>query len=473
MATHLCAQLFKYRRRLAVLIFSSALVSFIYTNLKLKGYEVTIFNKRSKLSGQSPWQHTSTKLEHLEIHRQLDWNYLSTNNKTKVERERDKSDLFNQSQNLTSLLNINFRNDKLKLANGVKDHAVKSLELKKMLQQFEAWKRKHADVLNNRNVPLELPPPPHVNDKYLWDEMLTTFPLVFRRLMKPFLIDYKNPCFRQKDLRCLPYFIEIGAAKCGTTDLYYHISRHPQVVRVYKEPHFWTHMDKSDNSITKYLNSLKKFTQSLVTQRDNESLIFGDGSPSYIWENNELPRNKNGELIFLWADVIHAVMPGAKIILILRNPTDRTISDYFYSGLHQSPTDFHRHVQVATKRFNKCRLRRSYRECATRYYYPRIHVSVYIAHVREWLRLYPREQFLVLRNEDWHDHANNSILQTIFKFLEIDELSEADLPDLEDDRVLVQIESKKATERKSQKLGYVLPKTRALLDTFLKDITEN
>ncbi|XP_072039731.1 carbohydrate sulfotransferase 15-like [Amphiura filiformis] len=159
-------------------------------------------------------------------------------------------------------------------------------------------------------------------------------------------------------------------------------------------------------------------------------------------------------------------MPGAKIILILRNPTDRTISDYFYSGLHQSPTDFHRHVQDATKRFNKCRLRRSYRACASRSYYPRIQVSVYIAHVREWLRLYPREQFLVLRTEDWHDHANNSMFQEIFKFLEIDELSEAELPDLEDDRVLVQIESKKATEKKSQKLGYVLPETRALLDNF-------
>ncbi|XP_072039601.1 uncharacterized protein [Amphiura filiformis] len=294
MAAHLCTQLFKYRRRLAVLIFSSALASFIYIALKLKGYELSIFHKRGKLSDQSPWQqdaltatdqnrrpgnmaiqNTSTNLDRVEIHKQLDWNYFSTNKKTKV--GRDKSDLIKQDQNLTSLLNMNFRNDNLKLANGVKDHAVENLELKEMLQQFEAWKIKHTDVLNNMNVPLKLPPPPHVNHKYIWDEMLTMFPLVFRRLMKPFLTDYKNPCFRQKDgdLRCLPYFIEIGAAKCGTTDLYYHISRHPQVVRVNKEPHFWTHKDKSDNSITQYLNSLRKFTQSLITQRDNESLIFG------------------------------------------------------------------------------------------------------------------------------------------------------------------------------------------------------
>ena len=73
---------------------------------------------------------------------------------------------------------------------------------------------------------------------------------VFQRLMKPFLLEYKNPCFLQvvgktTERKCLPYFIEIGAAKCGSTDLYFHLTRHPQIVQLYKEPHFWTHIPKT------------------------------------------------------------------------------------------------------------------------------------------------------------------------------------------------------------------------------------
>ncbi|XP_072028760.1 carbohydrate sulfotransferase 15-like [Amphiura filiformis] len=479
---------FKYRRRrrLVVLVVCSLVIA-NYIALKLYGYDLTSFKQDEKRFDQSPWQQqdaglpraqntrhenivgllqNQSDLEHVESHRteaELDWDVGAlSKNMTTVSIQ----------QNMTSLLNINFRADNLKLGNGIKDHAVKSLELKFVLQQFEAWKIEHFNVISNREVPLKLPPPPHVNNSSIWDKMLTIFPLVFRRLMRPFLTDYKNPCFREDDgsLRCLPYFIEIGAAKCGSTDLYYHITRHPQIVQLYKEPHFWTHMAKSDKSITKYLNTLRKFNKALVTQRDNKSLIFGDASPSYFWDNNRIPRNKNRQLLFVWADVVHAVMPGAKIILILRNPIDRTISDYFYSGRHQSPADLHKNVQVATKLFNACLKQHSYRDCATgtTKYYPRLHISVYIAHVREWLRLYPREQVLIIRTEDWHDHAKNDMLQQIYKFLEIDGLSEAELPDLKEDSVLKEIESKKATEKKSKNLGNVLPETRAYLKGFFE-----
>ncbi|XP_072021374.1 carbohydrate sulfotransferase 15-like [Amphiura filiformis] len=279
--------------------------------LMLYGYNLTSLPQREKRFDQFPRQQQDAGLPEA----------LNTRHENMVDLFQNQSYLEDVGSHIQAGLDRDFGD----LVNEIKNHAVKSLELKDMLQQFEAWKIEHFNVISNREVPLKLPPPPHVNNSFIWDKMLTTFPLVFRRLMRPFLTDYKNPCFRQDDgsLRCLPYFIEIGAAKCGTTDLYYHLTRHPQVVRGYKEPHFWTHMGKSDNKITQYLDSLTNFSKAMVTKRDKESLIFGDASPSYFWENNRVPQNKNKELLFVWADLIHAVMPGAKIIIILRNPTNR------------------------------------------------------------------------------------------------------------------------------------------------------
>ena len=43
---------------------------------------------------------------------------------------------------------------------------------------------------------------------------------------------FKNPCwFKGKELRCLPYLYVIGVKKCGTSDLFYRIGLHPDVVK--------------------------------------------------------------------------------------------------------------------------------------------------------------------------------------------------------------------------------------------------
>ena len=42
-------------------------------------------------------------------------------------------------------------------------------------------------------------------------------------------------------MRCLPYFYIVGQPKCGTTDLFFKISLHPDILMgPIKEPQFWT-----------------------------------------------------------------------------------------------------------------------------------------------------------------------------------------------------------------------------------------
>ena len=64
--------------------------------------------------------------------------------------------------------------------------------------------------------------------------------------MRQFLPEYKNPCFfEETQLRCLPYFYLAGSPKCGTSDLWFNLLRHPQVYDgVRKESHFWKNKNK-------------------------------------------------------------------------------------------------------------------------------------------------------------------------------------------------------------------------------------
>jgi hypothetical protein len=56
-----------------------------------------------------------------------------------------------------------------------------------------------------------------------------------------FNTNFKNPCwFERENLRCLPYVYIIGVKKCGTSDLFYRLSLHPEFVRPgFKEAQFF------------------------------------------------------------------------------------------------------------------------------------------------------------------------------------------------------------------------------------------
>ena len=49
----------------------------------------------------------------------------------------------------------------------------------------------------------------------------------------------------------------------------------------------------------------------------------------------------------------------------------------------------------------------------------RIHVSIYVAYLREWLRVFPRDQFFILTTEDWVHRTDPDVLPKVHKFLDI------------------------------------------------------
>lgn len=120
----------------------------------------------------------------------------------------------------------------------------------------------------------------------------------------------------------LPNFLIIGAAKAGTTALYWYLAEHPEVfMSPLKETNFLAygvdengHLLYGDPELHKFpVRTLSEY-EDLFAGADQHSAV-GEASPIYI----ESPHT---------ARRIVDIIPGAKIIVGLRNPVDRAYSDY-------------------------------------------------------------------------------------------------------------------------------------------------
>ena len=49
-----------------------------------------------------------------------------------------------------------------------------------------------------------------------------------------------TPPLQDKKLRCIPYYHILGVSKCGTTDIYNRLIKHPHIYEsLNKGPHWW------------------------------------------------------------------------------------------------------------------------------------------------------------------------------------------------------------------------------------------
>ena len=105
-----------------------------------------------------------------------------------------------------------------------------------------------------------------------------------------------------------PNFFIVGAAKAGTSSLYAYLKNTPGVyMSEHKEPHYFVdNMKTGAYDESKYLQLFKKIK--------NEKAI-GEASTGYLIDPSS-------------AKCIHDKIPDAKIIILLRDPVERAVSDY-------------------------------------------------------------------------------------------------------------------------------------------------
>jgi len=122
----------------------------------------------------------------------------------------------------------------------------------------------------------------------------------------------------------MPNFLVIGAAKSGTTSLYYYLRQHPEVyMSPIKEPHFFSFEGEQTDfrgpgdqeAARLYIKDIKSYCD--LFQKASREKAIGEASNSYIYYPKAAQRIK-----------LH--IPQARLIAILRNPIDRAFSSFLH-----------------------------------------------------------------------------------------------------------------------------------------------
>ena len=122
----------------------------------------------------------------------------------------------------------------------------------------------------------------------------------------------------------LPDFFIVGAARSGTTSLYYYLNEHPQIyMPALKEPWFFSHFGENSEIDKKWAHKVVKKVDDyfkLFPQSDCEGKVCGEASISYLYYHKQTISN----LKKFYGDKLK----GLKIIIILRHPVERMHSQY-------------------------------------------------------------------------------------------------------------------------------------------------
>ena len=181
----------------------------------------------------------------------------------------------------------------------------------------------------------------------------------------------------------MPTFIIPGAARAGTTTLWYCLDQHPDILMSKpKEPKVFVR--KRENKI-----NLKLYNKVFDDYAGEKAI--GEASVNYMISSDET------------IETIYEHIPDVKIIFSLRDPMKRAVSHYWH-------------------RINERRYRGSLEELITQKglnNFP-VYYSLYNTHIQRFLKLFPRENIYISileeLNQDWDESFSE-----IFRFLNVDD----------------------------------------------------
>ena len=225
-------------------------------------------------------------------------------------------------------------------------------------------------------------------------------------------------------LRMMPSFILPGETKCGTTTFYRCLNQHPLIVSSdLKEPNNF--IEYGGTSIFCKMHYPFLFKKFFV----NRKLIAGEGSVEYL-SKKRIPA------------VIHALLPDVKLIIMLRNPITRALSDFKMMKEHgDEPDDFATVVRDALQWLQDARLTRLV-EVAQETDNPPLRYltkGCYINTITPWLDQFPRENILFIRSESFFNDPQEQLGQA-FEHLNLPSYQVEKVPHLRKARISLPVD---------------------------------
>jgi hypothetical protein len=217
-----------------------------------------------------------------------------------------------------------------------------------------------------------------------------------------------------------PNLFIVGAAKAGTTSVYNYLNSHPEIfMSPIKEPNFFG----SDIQWKKFREDYKHNTELDFDEYFSKEILeekhiaFVENKNHYmsLFRNSEVFKIR-GEVStsYLYSSLaakeIYEFNPNAKIIIILREPVERTVSHYLmdyargnqkvYNILNDLKTDF----TASHKGWGISNLY--------------IDLSLYQEQIQRYMDIFPKEQIILLDYEDLKKDPNRFMAE-IFKFINV------------------------------------------------------
>ncbi len=205
------------------------------------------------------------------------------------------------------------------------------------------------------------------------------------------------------DLR-LPGFIVLGTQKGGTTTLHHLLGQHSDIfLPQQKEVHYFSLHDHQ--SLSWYSRNYQEATS---------HQLCGDITPYYLFH----PRCPHG---------IHTALPQAKMIVLLRDPVERTISQFFHAKRHGfEPLDIEAALAAETTRLENAQ--EALAQPGSVHFSHQKHSYVSRSRYEEQLQryeaLFPHEHMLICRSEDFFSNTQ-AYLERITHFLGVAPLAAA------------------------------------------------
>ncbi|CAN8209562.1 unnamed protein product [Coccothraustes coccothraustes] len=247
-------------------------------------------------------------------------------------------------------------------------------------------------VRSSTNLRLQTLPPVQLAQKYFQLFPEQTDPL------------WQNPCddkrhrdiwSRDKTCDHLPKFLVIGPQKTGTTALYLFLLMHPSIISNLPSPKTFEEVQFFNGN--NYHKGIDWYMEFFPTPSNTTTDLLFEKSANYF-HSEEAPRRAA------------SLIPKAKIITILIDPSDRAYSWYQHQRSHEDPAAlrFNFYEVIAGGPWAPPELRALQRRCLA--------PGWYALHIHRWLSHFPPSQLLIIDGQQLRSDPA-TVMDEVQKFL--------------------------------------------------------
>ncbi|KAM6345884.1 bifunctional heparan sulfate N-deacetylase/N-sulfotransferase 4 [Podargus strigoides] len=247
-------------------------------------------------------------------------------------------------------------------------------------------------VKSSTNLKLQTLPPVQLAQKYFELFPEQTDPL------------WQNPCddkrhrdiwSRDKTCDHLPKFLVIGPQKTGTTALYLFLLMHPSIISNLPSPKTFEEVQFFNGN--NYHKGIDWYMDFFPTPSNSTTDLLFEKSANYF-HSEEAPKRAA------------SLIPKAKIITILIDPSDRAYSWYQHQRSHEDPAalKFNFYEVITSSHWAPSEIRALQKRCLT--------PGWYAIHIERWLTHYPASQLLIIDGQQLRSDPA-TVMDEVQKFL--------------------------------------------------------